>query len=54
LLEDEPDSGTFDHAMINHPVFFANTVEHYVFIQELMPTSLLSSATDFSAQIHGT
>ncbi len=35
LLEDEPDSQTFDYAMINHPVFFANTVEHYVFIQEL-------------------
>lgn len=35
LLEDEPDSGTFDYAMINHPVFFANTVEHYVFIQQL-------------------
>jgi catalase len=35
LLEDEPDSGTFDYALINHPVFFANTVEHYVYIQEL-------------------
>jgi hypothetical protein len=35
LLEDEPDSGTFDYAMINHPVFFANTIEHYVFIQQL-------------------
>jgi len=35
LLEDEPDSGTFDYALINHPVFFANTVEHYVFIQQL-------------------
>jgi catalase len=36
LLEDEPDSGTFDYAMINYPVFFANTVEHYVFIHELI------------------
>jgi hypothetical protein len=36
LLEDEPDSGTFDYAMINHPVFFANTVEHYVYVQQLL------------------
>src|SRR5262249_24208949 len=35
LLEDEPDSRTFDYAMINAPIFFANTVEHYVFIQRL-------------------
>jgi hypothetical protein len=35
LLEDEPDSGTFDYAMINNPVFFANTIEHYLFIQQL-------------------
>ena len=35
LLEDEADSRTFDYAMINHPIFFANTVEHYVFIGEL-------------------
>jgi hypothetical protein len=35
LLEDEPDSGTFDYAMINHPVFFSNTVEHYTLIQPL-------------------
>jgi hypothetical protein len=35
LLEDEPDSGTFDYALINNPVFFANTVEHYLFIQQL-------------------
>jgi hypothetical protein len=35
LLEDEPDSHTFDYAMINHPVFFANTLAHYVFIQSL-------------------
>jgi hypothetical protein len=36
LLEDEPDSHTFDYAMINHPIFFANSVEHYVFIHELV------------------
>jgi hypothetical protein len=35
LLEDEPDSHTFDYAMINAPIFFCNTVEHYVFIQQL-------------------
>jgi len=35
LLEDEPDSHTFDYALINHPVFFVNTLEHYVFIQTL-------------------
>jgi predicted DNA-binding ribbon-helix-helix protein len=32
LLEDEPDSNTFDYAMINFPIFFANTVEHYIFV----------------------
>ncbi len=36
LLEDEPDSLTFDYAMINYPIFFANTVEHYIFIQRLL------------------
>jgi hypothetical protein len=35
LLEDEPDSHTFDYNLINAPVFFCNTVEHYLFIQEL-------------------
>jgi len=35
LLEDESNSHTFDYAMINHPVFFANTLAHYVFIQRL-------------------
>ena len=35
LLEDEPDTGTFDYATINAPIFFCNTVEHYLFIQEL-------------------
>nr|WSX21476.1 catalase family protein [Streptomyces tubercidicus] len=35
LLEDEPDTGTFDYANINGPIFFCNTVEHYLFIQEL-------------------
>src|ERR1044071_6331963 len=35
LLEDEPDSHTFDYALINHPVFFVNTLKHYIFIQNL-------------------
>lgn len=35
LLEDEADSRTFDYALINHPVFFVNRLEHYVFIQQL-------------------
>jgi hypothetical protein len=35
LLEDEPDTGTFDYANINGPIFFCNTVEHYLFIQDL-------------------
>src|SRR4029434_7632158 len=35
LLEDEADGHTFYSALISHPVFFANTVAHYVFIQTL-------------------
>src|SRR5262245_37333285 len=35
LLEDEPDSHTFDYALIRHPVFFVNTLKHYIFIQSL-------------------
>ena len=35
LLEDEPDTGTFDYANINAPVFFCSTVEHYLFVQQL-------------------
>src|SRR5882724_1067677 len=35
LLEDEADSHTFDYALIDNPVFFANTLKHYVFIQSL-------------------
>jgi len=36
LLEDEPNSRTFDYALINYPVFFVNTIEHYTFIHELI------------------
>ncbi len=35
LLEDESDARTFDYATINAPIFFCNTIEHYLFIQEL-------------------
>src|SRR5262245_25619318 len=35
LLEDEPDSHTFDYAMINYPVFFVNDVETYVYLDPL-------------------
>ena len=35
LLEDEPDTRTFDYTNINGPIFFCNTVEHYLFIQDL-------------------
>lgn len=35
LLEDEPYCETFDYAMINAPIFFCNTVRHYLFIQKL-------------------
>jgi hypothetical protein len=36
LLEDEPNSRTFDYALINHPVFFVNSIEHYTYIHELI------------------
>lgn len=39
LLEDEPDTGTFDYTNINGPIFFANTVDHYLFIQDLFLTA---------------
>ncbi|MBV8992311.1 MAG: catalase family protein [Pseudonocardiales bacterium] len=35
LLADEPDSRTFDYTNINGPIFFCNTVDHYLFIQDL-------------------
>jgi hypothetical protein len=35
LLEDEPDTHTFDYANINASVFSYNTVEHHLFIQDL-------------------
>ena len=35
LVEDEPDSRTFDLVMKNNPVFIANTAKHYLFIQQI-------------------
>lgn len=35
LLEDEPGTRTFDYTTINGPVFFCNTLEHYLFFQDL-------------------
>jgi hypothetical protein len=46
LLEDERDCGTMDYAMINGPVFFVNTIEHYdafaqdLFLKPLSPSGL--------------
>ncbi|WP_344443557.1 catalase family protein [Streptomyces kunmingensis] len=49
LLDDEPDSRTFDYNTINAPVFFCNTVQHYLFIQELF----LEARTYFAEGRHG-
>jgi hypothetical protein len=35
LVEDEPDSITFDYVLKNNPTFIANTAKHYLFIQEI-------------------
>ena len=35
LLDDEPDTRTFDYTCINGPIFFCNTLEHYLFFQDL-------------------
>src|SRR5262245_31551150 len=34
LVEDEPDSATFDLVLKNNPVFVANTAKHYLVLQE--------------------
>ena len=43
LLDDEPDAGTFDYNTINMPVFFCNTVAHYLFIQQLFTDAAATS-----------
>jgi hypothetical protein len=35
LVEDEPDSNTFDLVMKNNPTFVANTARHYMVLQEV-------------------
>ena len=35
LVEDEPDSNTFDLVLKNNPTFIANTAKHYLFLQEI-------------------
>ena len=35
LVEDEPDSATFDLVLKNNPVFIANTAKHYLELQEI-------------------
>jgi hypothetical protein len=35
LVEDEPDSSTFDLVLKNSPIFIANTAKHYLFIEEI-------------------
>ncbi len=35
LVDDEPDSTTFDYVLKNNPTFIANTAKHYLFIQEI-------------------
>src|SRR5262249_10066108 len=50
LLEDEPDSHTFDYALINHPVFFANTLAHYVFIQSVFANLGLPPPTNLTPE----
>jgi hypothetical protein len=35
LVEDEPDSATFDLVLKNNPIFIANTAKHYLVIQEI-------------------
>jgi hypothetical protein len=35
LVEDEPDSSTFDLVLKNNPIFIANTAKHYLVLQEI-------------------
>ena len=35
LVEDEPDSNTFDLVLKNNPIFVANTAKHYLVLQEV-------------------
>ena len=35
LVDDEPDSTTFDLVLKNNPIFICNTAEHYLFVEEI-------------------
>ena len=35
LIEDEPNTNTFDLVLKNNPIFIANTAKHYLFIEEI-------------------
>ncbi len=50
LVEDEPDSTTFDLVLKNTPIFIANTAKHYLFVQEItskLPSYLARGLTGF-------
>ncbi len=50
LVEDEPDSDTFDLVLKNNPVFIANTAKHYLVLQEIgndVPQYLARGKTGF-------
>jgi len=50
LVEDEPDSATFDFVLKNNPVFVANTAKHYLVLQEIgnnVPQYLARGKTGF-------
>ncbi|MFD5795421.1 catalase family protein [Streptomyces diastatochromogenes] len=36
LVDDEPDSGTFDLVLKNCPIFISNTAKHYLFIEDIV------------------
>ena len=36
LVDDEPDSTTFDLVLKNNPIFIGNTAKHYLFIEEIV------------------
>jgi hypothetical protein len=50
LLEDEPNTRTFDYTNINGPIFFCNSLEHYLFFQDLF----LQASTYFAQGRPGT
>jgi len=35
LVEDEPNSTTFDLVLKNNPIFICNTAKHYLFVEEI-------------------